>query len=66
MSKTQVEPGYFDTAGLADYLKVSKRFIIKWRSTGKIPGVCRVGSVYRYRRNEIEKSLLNGNLLIDK
>jgi excisionase family DNA binding protein len=61
-----IEKEYLTTEELADYLNMSKKFIIRHRETGRIPGIVKIGRVYRYRRIEIEKRLLSGTLLLDK
>jgi excisionase family DNA binding protein len=60
----QVE--FFNTEELAAYLNVSKKFVIKHRDAGRIPGACRIGRIWRFRRSDVEKKLLSGELLLSK
>lgn len=64
--KTKTEPEFFDTEGLAKYLNVSKKAVIKWRDDRRLQGAVKCGRIWRFRRNEIEKRLLSGTLLLDK
>jgi len=57
---------FFDSQGLADYLKVSVRSVEKWRMQRRIPGAVRCGRAWRFRRVDVEKRLLSGKLLLDK
>jgi len=59
------QPEFFDTTELAQYLGVSRKAVIKWRQARRIPGAVRCGRVWRFRRTEIEKRLLSGELLLD-
>jgi excisionase family DNA binding protein len=51
-----------DTRKLSEYLKVPEKSIRNWQSGGRLPYV-KIGRLVRYRRIEIEKRLLNGQLL---
>lgn len=61
---TAEEPEFWNTEQLARHLNVSTKAIVKWRSQRRLPGACRVGRIWRYRRKEIEKKLLSGSLLL--
>lgn len=61
---TEDEKELFDSNQLAVYLNVSKKSIEKWRVQNRLPGACRIGRYWRFRRNEIEKRLLSGQLLL--
>ena len=61
-----MESSFFDTRELAVFLKTSVRTVEKWRGQRLIPGAVQVGRVWRFRKNEIEKRLLSGRLLLDK
>jgi hypothetical protein len=66
MSETaKQETDFFDTAGLARFLNVSQKSIVKWRDAQRLPGAVRCGRVWRFRRVEVEKRLLSGRLLLD-
>ena len=60
-----MEKEFLDTDELAAYLNVSRKFVIKHRETGRIPGAVRIGRIWRFRRTEVEKRLLSGSLLLD-
>ena len=55
---------YFTSEQLAAYLNVSVKSIIKWRDARRLPGAVRCGRVWRFRRVEVEKRLLTGELLL--
>lgn len=57
------ETEFLTTSELSKLLNISKRFIIKWRGTGRIPGVLRLGNRYRFKRSAIEKAILQGEFL---
>ena len=59
------EQEFLSTDSLARYLSVSKKFIEKHRAR-RIPGACKIGYKWRFRRSEIEKRILSGQLLLDK
>jgi excisionase family DNA binding protein len=59
------EPEYLDAPQLAAKLNVSLKSVINWTQARRLPFV-KMGRVNRYPRNEIEKRLLSGRLLIDK
>ena len=63
--KKRDEVAFFDTKGLARFLSVSGKTVVKWRDAGRLPGAVRVGRVWRFRRAEIERRLLSGTLLLD-
>jgi len=50
---------------LAATLGVSLRFIHKHTHSGRMPGAVKIGRCVRYRRAEIERRLLNGQLLLE-
>lgn len=59
-----MEKEFFNTQELAQYLSVSKKTIEKHRGTGRIPGAVKIGYSWRFRKNEVEKRLLSGQLLL--
>lgn len=59
-----IESEYLDSKQLAVFLNCSKKFIEKHRVAGRIPGSVKVGYSWRYRKSEIEKRLLSGQLLL--
>lgn len=60
-----IEPEYLDARQLAGKLNVSLKSVVKWTQARRLPYV-KMGRVNRYPRNEIEKRLLSGKLLLDK
>jgi len=66
MENEKIESEYLTSTQLAEMLNVSKRFIVKHRCTGKIPGVVKIGSVYRFKRSAIEKRMFTGQLLLEE
>ncbi len=57
---------FFDTAGLARYLNVSPKSVVKWRNAKRLPGAVRCGRVWRFSRVEVEKRIAGGSLLLPK
>jgi excisionase family DNA binding protein len=51
---------------LAEYVGVSKKFISKHVSAGRVPGVVRVGRLLRYDRFIIDRHLAAGRFLLEK
>ena len=51
---------------LAQYLGMSKKFVYKHVSSGRMPGVCRIGRLLRFDRVIIDKRLAAKNLLLEK
>lgn len=52
---------------LADLIGMSRKFILKYRQNGRLPGVIRIADqTYKYNRRVIEKRLENGELLLPK
>jgi hypothetical protein len=45
---------------LATMLKVSRKFVEEHTTKGDIPGQFKVGRVWRYHKNIIQKSILKG------
>jgi excisionase family DNA binding protein len=59
------EVEYLNARQLAKKLNVSLKAIVKWTATRRLP-CCKMGRIWRYPRNEIEKRLVSGKLLLDK
>lgn len=51
---------------LADYINMSRKFVEKHVYSRRMPGLVRVGGKWRFRREEIEKRLTTGCLLLDE
>jgi excisionase family DNA binding protein len=62
INKGQAEPEYYTPDDLSELLRVPKRTIEKWVLKRRLP-VIKVGRLNRFPRIEIQKRLLNGNLL---
>lgn len=59
------EPEYLTAKELATKLNVSQKTVQKWRALGKLP-IVKMGRLVRFPRQEIEKRLLTGCLLVDR
>lgn len=62
--KNQPDKEFLTLNELAEYLNISKKFIIKHTANRRLPGI-KMGRIWRYRKKEIEKRLLSGKLLLD-
>lgn len=62
VTKPGREPEYYTPVELAELLRVPKRTLEKWTLQRRIP-VIKCGRLNRFPRVEIQKRLLNGNLL---
>jgi excisionase family DNA binding protein len=62
MSETE----YFSVRELANYLNCSEKFIRKHIESRRLPGMVKIGRVYRFRKSDVEKKLLSGQLLLEK
>lgn len=62
MSETE----FFSVQELADYLNCSEKFIRKHIESRRLPGMVKLGRVYRFRKSDVEKRLLSGQLLLEK
>ena len=56
------EPEFYTPEELAAYLRIPLRTLEKWTQQRRLP-VVKVGRLNRFPRCEIQKRLLNGNLL---
>ena len=59
------QPEYLTAKELATKLNVSQKTVQKWRALGKLP-IVKMGRLVRFPRQEIEKRLLTGCLLVDR
>lgn len=55
---------YYSRDDLAIKLNVSKKTIERWTQARRIPGQCKTGGTWRYRKIDVEKRLLSGNFLL--
>ena len=62
MSETE----FFTVQELANYLNCSEKFIRKYIESRRLPGMVKIGRVYRFRKSDVEKKLLSGQLLLEK
>ena len=51
--KTEGVPFYFDAAGAADYLGISRQTVDRWHKRGLVPRV-QIGRVVMYRRRDLD------------
>jgi excisionase family DNA binding protein len=49
---------------LSERLNVSKKFIEKYMALRRLPGMVKIGGIYRFRRADIEKRLTGGEFLL--
>lgn len=61
MSETE----FLSVKQLAEYLNCSEKFIRKHIESRRLPGMVKIGRTYRFRKSEVEKRLLTGQLLLD-
>jgi excisionase family DNA binding protein len=61
-----MEQEFLSVKQLADYLNCSEKFIRKYVESRRLPGMVKIGRVYRFRKSEVEKKLLSGQLLLEK
>lgn len=57
---------FFNAKELAEYLGCSMGFIRKHIESGRLPGMVRAGRFIKFRKTDIEKRLLSGQLLTNK
>lgn len=57
------EPEFLKPDEIAAMFQMSLKAISKWTQDRRIPGQCKVGGRWRYRRIDIEKALIRGELL---
>ena len=60
------EPEYITPEQLSAKLQVARKTIKNWTQARRIPGQLKCGGRWRYRRIDVEKALLSGNLLDKK
>lgn len=65
MNTETVNHRYVTLDEVASYTGMSKKFIVKYRTTGRFPGCIRMGSDFRYDLVAIQKQLDTGILLLD-
>jgi len=55
-----MEQEYLTTDELAAHIKMSVKFIEKYRHTGRIPGAVKISSSWRFNKAEVNKRLVSG------
>jgi excisionase family DNA binding protein len=65
MPLNTIEKEYLTATELATKLNVSLKSVVNWTQAHRLP-IIKMGRVNRYPRVEIEKRLLNGQLLFEK
>ncbi|MFC1584630.1 helix-turn-helix transcriptional regulator [Fibrobacterota bacterium] len=55
---------YLNAHELAHKLNMSLKWVVKHTQTRRIPGQIKVGRLWRYRKQDIEKALLKGQFLL--
>lgn len=61
-----MEQEFLSVKQLANYLNCSEKFIRKHIESRRLPGMVKIGRVYRFRKSDVEKKLLSGQLLLEK
>jgi len=61
-----MEQEFLTVKELANYLNCSEKFIRKHLEGRRLPGMVKIGRVYRFRKSDVEKKLLSGQLLLEK
>lgn len=61
-----VESEFLSTDELSKYLNVSIKTIRKYIETRQLPGMVKIGRLYRFRKSDVEKRLLSGNFLLER
>lgn len=59
-------PAFLTPEELAAFLKVPPRWVEKQTQARRLPGQTKVGRYWRYRRADIEKQILTGEILLPK
>jgi excisionase family DNA binding protein len=62
----KMEQEFLSVKQLANYLNCSEKFIRKHVASRRLPGMVKIGRVYRFRKSDVEKKLLSGQLLLEK
>lgn len=61
-----MEQEFLTVKELAAYLNCSEKFIRRHIESRRLPGMVKIGRVYRFRKSDVEKKLLSGQLLLEK
>jgi excisionase family DNA binding protein len=62
----QSDTKYITSRELQELLKVSKKFVQKHMASRRLPGMVRIGKMWRFNLEEVEKQLAKGELLLPK
>lgn len=60
-----MEQEFLTVKELAAYLNCSEKFIRKHIESRRLPGMVKIGRIYRFRKSDVQKRLLSGQLLLD-
>jgi excisionase family DNA binding protein len=60
----QPEREFMTPAELAQRLNVSQKSVTNWTQARRLPGMVKIGRVWRYERRAIERNLRAGILLL--
>lgn len=66
MERSITEKELLTAKELAEFLSMSPKFVQKHISTKRLPGMVRCGRSWRFRKSEVQKRLLCGQLLLEK
>lgn len=58
------EQQFFTSKELAEYVNVSVKFIEKYTSSGRLPGLRKMGRCVRWDKNAVDRRILSGNILL--
>lgn len=62
----QIEPEFLSTDELAKLLNISIKTVRKYIETRQLPGMVKIGRLYRFRKYDVEKRLLSGSFLLER
>lgn len=57
-------PEFMTPRELADLISMSLAFVEKYTALRRIPGMVKMGRFWRYRKADVEKQLLTGQILL--
>lgn len=64
MEATLDKVEYYDTGKLAEVLGVPRKTVQRWAKAGKLPGTVRMGLMWKFDAEEINKAIKTKNLLL--
>jgi excisionase family DNA binding protein len=68
MKKQAMQPDakFINSRQLQELLNVSEAFIQKYMAARRLPGMVKIGKLWRFNLEEVEKQLATGDLLLPK